>query len=730
MNRVIPFRKIWIFIIPAMVLTWSIFFLKLSGPFYQTRIDPDYVYLLNGLNCATLEFSRIGHIDHPGTPFQVITGIFIRITHLVAGQGPIVDDVISRPEFYLTVLAFYLSLLTALTLLWLGQMVLKFGNDYLGAIILQLSLFFNIFLIDLPCRYIPDRMLSLVVLLFAGNCIRYFYINNLSDRKFAFQSGILMGFGFVTKFNFLPILVIPFFLVRKAKEKVIYVSTFIVSSVIFFLPVHDKFSYFRSFITSIIKHDGLYGGGSQQVFNLDVFWQNTILILRQNTAFSVILILTLVAIVMLILNPIKRNLHRKELLYLISMILATLIGVIITAKHFKDYYIIPIITLTGFSTYILLVIGRTYLKSRYTSYVFLLLTAYFLYLPAAYLYHPYKDRPKYNYNNALTADFINKNISQNDYFIVEPTWMSGPLIANGLAYALSYVANRNLYFNNFEKYYPNILTWNGKDRPLELIRTVEANNESIFKSGKNLYLLSTPGRNAGTIANYIDSCAAKIGISFQRDTVYHNSIINNTLIRFQNLSGWHEQLHYKISFERFDQNSVLTDDECYSFTGQMNITDLFASNGFHSLEINGEPAISPEITILGVSVGDYIEITLKRYRNASGENGNMLLGIKGEDGIFKTLAQGQLVSPIHSDWELLRLAAEITEVSYNGTVSFYYEGIKNNVAFIDDISVRHYTNKSNSGTIAISAISNLNLFKNQPKVYGWFIGLISPKPSS
>lgn len=706
MKRVIPLRKIWIFIIPAMVLTWSIFFLKLSGPFYQTRIDPDYVYLLNGLNCATLEFSRIGHIDHPGTPFQVITGLFIRITHLVAGQGPIVDDVISRPEFYLTVLAFYLSLLTALTLLWLGRIVLKFGNDFLGAIILQLSVFFNIFLIDLPCRYIPDRMLSLVVLLFAGNCIRYFYGNYLSDRKFALQSGILMGFGFVTKFNFLPILVIPFFVVRKMKEKVIYVATFIVSSIFFFLPVHDKFSYFRSFITSIIKHDGLYGGGSQQVFNLNVFWQNTILILQQNTAFSLILILTLVAIVMLLLNPVNRNLHRKELLYLISMILATLIGVIITAKHFKDYYIIPIITLTGFSAYILLVIGRTYLKSRYTSYVFLLLTAYFLYLPAAYLYHPYKERPKNNYNYVLTSDFINKNVSQNDYFIVEPTWMSGPLIANGLAYALSYVANRNLYFNDFEKYYSNILTWNGKDRPLEFLRMVDANNESIIKSGKNLFLLSTPGRNAGTIAYYIDSCAAMSGISFQRDTVYHNSIINNTLIRFKNLSGWHEQLHYKIGFERFDNNTVLSDDECHSFTGQVNITDLFASNGFHSLELLGDHNKSPEITIPNVSAGDYIEITLKRQRNATAEDRNMLLGIKGEDGIFKTLAQGQLVSQIHSDWELLRLASEITEVSYNGTVTFYYESIKNNVEIIDDISVRHFTNKNYPETTSVSTITD------------------------
>lgn len=701
MTRIILFRKIWIFIIPAIVLIWSIFFLQLSGPFYQTRIDPDYVYLLNGLNCATLEFSRIGHIDHPGTPFQVITGIFIRITHLVAGQGPVVDDVISRPELYLTVLAFYLSLLTALTLLWLGQMVMKFRNDYAGAVILQLSVFLNIFLIDIPCRYIPDRMLSLVVLFFTGICIRYFYGNNYSDRKFAVHSGILMGLGFITKFNFLPILIIPLFVVKKMKERVIYVLTLIISSVVFFLPVHNQFSYFRRFITSIIKHDGLYGGGSKQVFNFDNFWQNSILIFRQNTAFSITLALALLAVAMILLNPLKRNLLRKELFYLVSMILAALIGTVITAKHFKDYYIIPVITLTGFSTYILLIITRSYFKSKYTGYAFLLLILYFLYLPASYQYHPYKDRPKNIYNHVLTSDFINKNVSRDDYFLVEPIWMSGTLIANGMAYALSYVGHNHYYFNDFERYYPNVLTWNGKDRPLQFLRMVEASNESIFKSGKNIFVLSTPGRNAGIIGNYIDSCAALRGIAFEHDTAYHNSTINNTIIRYRNLSGWHEAGYYKVGFERFNGNYVFTDDEHYSFPGQVSISDQFASNGYHSYRLDSDHPKSPEISIPGVSVGDFIEITLKRKRNKSEEKGNLLMGIKVPDGIYKPLANGQLVSVIHSDWEMVRLNVEITEVSGEGSVTCFYEGSKNNVEYIDDFVVRHFTLKNNSAIVLV-----------------------------
>lgn len=97
-----PFNKALIYFIPVISILWSLYLIHLAGPFYLNRIDPEFPYLVNGLNCARLDFSRIGHIDHPGTPFQLLTGIFIRITYWIAGQGTVVEDVITRPEFYLS----------------------------------------------------------------------------------------------------------------------------------------------------------------------------------------------------------------------------------------------------------------------------------------------------------------------------------------------------------------------------------------------------------------------------------------------------------------------------------------------------------------------------------------------------------------------------------------------------------------------------------------------------
>ncbi|MEZ5197903.1 MAG: hypothetical protein R2764_16415 [Bacteroidales bacterium] len=245
MNESSKINKRLIFVVPGVVILWSLFLSHLAGPFYLSRIDPEYPYLLNGLNCSLLEFIRIGHVDHPGTPFQVITGIFIQITYWFVGQGSLVEDVISRPELYLNAASFFLSVLTAGVVLWLGKVALNSKINLAGVIVLQLSVFFTSVLVDIPSRYIPDRILALYTLIFVGLCIKYFYRDNYSAMRFAVQAGIVMGIGFVTKFNFLPLLIVPLIVVGKMKERVVYIISLVVASVISFLPVEISFHILR-----------------------------------------------------------------------------------------------------------------------------------------------------------------------------------------------------------------------------------------------------------------------------------------------------------------------------------------------------------------------------------------------------------------------------------------------------------------------------------------------------
>jgi hypothetical protein len=682
-------KSAWIYIFPFSVIIWSAYLLQINGPFYLTRIDPDYVYLLNGLNVARFDFSKIGHIDHPGTPFQVLTGIFIRLIHWVAGRGPIVDDVATRPEFYLFILSTLLSILTAIIILWLGKVVLSTGKDILGALIMQSSLFVNIILIELPGRYIPDRMLSLVALVFLGFCVKYLYAENYTSKKFAIHSGIILGIGFVTKFNFLPLLVIPLFLLLKMKDRFLYIISLTLSSIISFLPIYDKFTDFRRFIFSIVNHDGLYGSGSQKIIDTKSFLYNTILIFKENYIFSILLLVSILLVIVLWFK--HRKTFKKELLYFISLYVVVLLGTILTAKHYKHYYFIPVLSLTGFTVYVLLKIGRKLFNPRLINIIFSFLLVFMVCLPMLVNFKTFADRPQENYNTKLTAEFINENVNPNEYILIEPTWMSGLTVSNGLIYGLSYIRDRNYYYNEFERNYANVITWNGFKKPLESLKMIDMNNETIFKSGRNIVTFSTPGRYSDEILSYIDSCSNIYGIPYLRDTIYENLANNNYVIRLQNVSGWYEKTVIKCGFEKITGNILLSDDEKFALNGQFNVTEKFASNGANSLTLNSILSKSPDIRIQNVQAGDYIEVSVKRKRGKQEKKGNLNLCIKYPDGQIVKLAEGKFISVIHYQWELLRLETTIKKIPENGELVCFYNFYGPNIEYIDDFTVKHFS---------------------------------------
>ena len=684
------YKKKLILIIPAIIVLWNLYLNHLSGPFFLSRIDPEYQYLLNGLNCAILDFDRIGHIDHPGTPFQLLTGFFIRIIYWAAGKGTIVEDVISRPEMYLAWSSFFLTVLTAGIILWLGKIVLRQNKNLFGAVILQSSIFLNIVLIDLPSRYIPDRMLMIFVLIFVGLCFNYFYQDGFKGKKFAIQSGILLGIAFVTKFNFLPLLIIPFIVINKMKGRLIYIGSFLLSAVVFFLPVYDKFSYFRHFITGIFTHDGLYGQGTDQFINIKSFLHNISLIFEFNTSFFIILLVAFVLLIILAFKPSIRNKQKKEFLLLLAFMFATAISIVMVAKHFKHYYLTPIFSLTGFIFYILWKISRSNFAFRYIKHVFVLLLLFLVILSIVRLYPAYPYRVQRYHENSLTLSYIKRNISSTDYFFIEPSWTSGPMITNGLVYGISSVAHRPLFFREYEKIYPNIITWEGENRPIKFFRMVDADNEAILKSGKNIYIFSTPGRNAIKLCNYFDNCALNMGISLSKDTVFTNSNKKEHIIRIRNNDNWKTINESRCGFEKIQGNTLLSDNEKTSLIGKFNLTGKEAFNGLHALKLDSTIPVSPEYIINNIGEGDYIEITVKRMKNNNPKKGMLVLCSSAPVNDSIIFTENNSVSSVSAKWELVRLNTDINFQPTDSTLSCFFKYPGDEVVFIDDLTFKHF----------------------------------------
>ncbi len=101
-RRVSPLENVGLMVIPICFLFLASIFLHAKGPYWLgTSSDPDYPYLFNALLIDQGQPPE--HIDHPGTPVQLWVAGALKITHFAVGRGSLVNDVLTRPEFYLKV---------------------------------------------------------------------------------------------------------------------------------------------------------------------------------------------------------------------------------------------------------------------------------------------------------------------------------------------------------------------------------------------------------------------------------------------------------------------------------------------------------------------------------------------------------------------------------------------------------------------------------------------------
>lgn len=649
-------RSIIPIIIPFIYLFWSLVLNHLAGPHFLSRSDPEYPYLLNGLNAATLNFNNIGHTDHPGTPFQLVTGISIRLAHIFIGQGSIYEDVIARPQTYLQFASLILTILTFLILWWLGHVALKHKRGWIGMIILQCSVFLSSVLIDFPLRYNPDRFLMLYVLIFAGLVIRYLYSDEYKQQTFAIHSGLLMGIAFATKFNFLPLLILPVFLLPKFKHWLIYGVTTLIAFFVSIIPILNKFKEFRRFISGVATHDGLYGQGAEQVINWDQFFDNLWRSVAYNPALYTFLLIIVILIAIGGIKRLFKSDQKQKVIFIAGIILALIVGLIMVSKHYKNYYLAPILSLTGLIYFFISdsdLIRNRWPKTQKQLLVVGLLV--FIGITAWPMAKQYQKRIDQKHLNSITHNFITSTISPNDILFIEPTWLAGPMAENALVYGISYVAHRHQFYPEYHRQYPHVMTWEGESRIPKHFRTLDWDTESILKSGKDIYVYNSPGRNAGLLLNYLDTLSAQTGISIQKDSVFQQLSTQELIIKVSNTDNW---------------SLIMTHNSQLTTPGSR-----FPDSGFRLSPSNPK---TESIVIEDVAAGDYIVATIVVKENDSENPARIILRsyTSDTDGIY--FEDSHSLQDLGHKRQLLTLRGHITQAPENGQLELlvYYPGNK------------------------------------------------------
>lgn len=92
--------------------------------YYIKTVDPEYAYLFSGLNFSQLHF-KIAHIDHPGTPLQLLICVIIWIMDLFSANKQGIDIVLDNPE---------LICFTCFFILITGVLICRFTQNYFTAV--------------------------------------------------------------------------------------------------------------------------------------------------------------------------------------------------------------------------------------------------------------------------------------------------------------------------------------------------------------------------------------------------------------------------------------------------------------------------------------------------------------------------------------------------------------------------------------------------------------------
>lgn len=341
-------------IIPLLFLIFIVIFSIYRGPYYNgCNIDPSYAYLLNSLSLIYL--TQPGHIDHPGTPLQMIgAGLIIieyGLKNLFGTTRSIQDDVILHPEQYLVMMNLVLNGIVGLLLYINGLVIFYNSGLWLGVLLFQLIPFYYSTMPNFMTRGSPDCLLVIALLL-----LSLVLIKSISHPDFAVINskkivlfGIIIGFGLASKITMLPFLL--FCLIPRGVYKKIYLFFITLAAFFMFtLPILPQYGRFSRWVYSLITHKGVYGQGPVGFPDLSSLWLNFKNIARQEPLF--IAIIVLLFCVTSILLYVKRRCRDSEpvnkLLKIFSIyLLIVSLQLVMTMKHYAINYLIPSMSLTG-----------------------------------------------------------------------------------------------------------------------------------------------------------------------------------------------------------------------------------------------------------------------------------------------------------------------------------------------------------------------------------------------
>lgn len=264
-------RRLLILCIPAIFLALVFTLSVLKGPFWLgSNFDPDYAYLLNGLNLA--EGHAPGHVDHPGTPVQVLCSWVISGAAMLSGHGSTdarQADVLARPEFYLCVTRNMMIGVYVLLLIVAGGVVLWRTGSALRAVAIQLPALLAPQIPYAMTTVKPEPLMLCVGMLIAIGAVVYLECEFKNRNEImAVVFGGLIGLGLAAKITFIPVLFLPLLILERNVSRMLYLVCIAGAFYVATMPMHSRWDVMVNWFSAMLLNSGQYGGGAPGVVDV------------------------------------------------------------------------------------------------------------------------------------------------------------------------------------------------------------------------------------------------------------------------------------------------------------------------------------------------------------------------------------------------------------------------------------------------------------------------------
>jgi hypothetical protein len=482
---------LWILMVNEMRIAKGEYFLFFN-------YDGSYPYLLASLNIA--QFIKAGYTQQPGIVCHIFMSLVIIFTHLFQSSGQdVVSDVFARSELYLSNICFAFSLLNALGIFILGYVVTKKNGHLLSGLFFQLTplVFFIIMLYS--TNLIPESILPFLVMILIAGIISYVSEPELTSSKstrYCMLFGVTCGLIIATKISFLPLMIIPFLVIKNFSKKLLFVILSLVVFVVLFLIFSPDYKTLWTFVFKNILYSEKYGAGSPTVINTSKIvpafgkiWDNFPFFM---VTYAMIFLFLLIHS---FLGQSKVIRASKHFTILIGVLAVMSIYILLVVKQTEGYYLIPglLFTMLGLFSLFSIIRELVEIKAARFRLVFAFLFSLALLVPVLNKYNNgidwFRNRSRESYK---IADYVSKNSSS---FLTTSTDYTSSLpaaLCNGLMFAGSQI---NRYHSIIADKYPNFVyfhKWHKKfeflDNEPELKQRLSHADTLIFQDYGNLIL--------------------------------------------------------------------------------------------------------------------------------------------------------------------------------------------------------------------------------------------------